>query len=625
MDERALHSAWDGAGIPVAAFAPGGRRDLYQNPLAQALTGGRLLEVLPAPEAQALCRALDGHPAPPLFLHLREQVFSTAVFPQGQAMICLLNPVTEYYNQNQSALDEALMASKAKTSFLSEMSHDIRTPMGAIVGLTEIALGQRDASLKVRECLEKIKVASAHMMSLLNEVLDMSRIESGRVQIQPESASIADLLHEILIVARPQADAKGLEFHLRMGQVVEEELVLDPVRLKQVCLNLLSNAVKYTPRGGRVELTFAVLAGRAPGQTVMELTVKDNGIGMSREFLTKLFTPFEREQKSSVNKIQGTGLGMAITKSLVELMGGVICVESEPDQGSCFTIRIPFPVAEGSRPDWTLLQDRRVLLLDSDCHQAGLTLELLHGLGMAADWAQDADAAGEYINNADLDGVEYHAVLTAEQLRGAEVTLLLPELRRRLGSSLPILLLTANDWSQLETVFTRAGADGFIPLPLFRSRLAAGLLACTQDSGLRELRQESACDLTGHRLLLAEDNELNREIAQELIGGSGAVIDCAEDGKQAVERFAASAAGQYDAILMDIQMPVMNGLDAARAIRRLDRPDASTVPIIAMTANAFVEDVKSSLDAGMNAHISKPLDMEKVFATIEELLGRRAT
>lgn len=623
MDERVLHSAWDGAGIPIAVFAPGGRRDLYQNPLARSLTGGSLLEALPAPEAQALCRALDGHPAPPLFLHLKDQVFSTAVFPQGQDMICLLNPVTEYYNQNKSALDEALMASKAKTSFLSEMSHDIRTPMGAIVGLTEIALGQRDAPLKVRECLEKIKVASGHMMSLLNEVLDMSRIESGRVQLQPENTSVADLLHEILIVARPQASAGGLEFCLKMGQVVEEDLVLDPVRLKQVCLNLLSNAIKYTPRGGRVELSFAVLPGRAQGQAAVELTVKDNGIGMSREFLTKLFTPFEREGKSSVNKIQGTGLGMAITKSLVELMGGVICVESEPDKGSCFTLRIPFPVAAGSRPDWAPLKGRRVLVLDSDPHQAGLTRELLGSLDIEADWAPDADSLGEYINCADLDGVDYYAVLTAEQIRGAEVTLLLPELRRRLGSGLPVLLLTGNDWSQLETVFTRSGADGFIPLPLFRSRLAAGLLACRQDNGLKELRQEERCDLTGRRLLLAEDNELNREIAQELIGGSGAAIDCAEDGKQAVELFAASPAGRYDAILMDIQMPVMNGLDAARAIRRLDRPDAAGVPIIAMTANAFVEDVRNSLDAGMNAHISKPLDMEKVFATIEELLGRR--
>lgn len=625
MDERALHRAWDGAGIPIVVFAPGSRSDLYQNPLARSLTGGCLLKALPASEAQALCRALDGHPAPPLFLHLRDQVFSTAVFPQDQAVVCLLNPVTEYYNQNKAALDEALMASKAKTNFLSEMSHDIRTPMGAIVGLTEIALSQPGAPRKVRECLDKIKVASGHMMSLLNEVLDMSRIESGRVQIQPENTSVADLLYEILIVARPQADAGGLEFSLEMGQVAEEELVLDPVRLKQICLNLLSNAIKYTPQGGRVELRFAVLPGRSPGQAVMELVVKDNGIGMSREFLTKLFTPFEREEKVSVHKIQGTGLGMAITKSLVELMGGIICVESEPDKGSCFTVRIPFPAAPASGLDCTSLKGRRVLLLDSDPHQAGLTLELLRELDMPADWAQDADAAAEYVNDADLDGVEYSAVLTTEHLRGGEVTLLLPELRRRLGGSLTILLLTPNDWSQLETVFTRAGADGFIPLPLFRSRLAAGLLARGREEGLPDASPRTGWDLTGRRLLLAEDNELNREIAQELIGGSGAVIDCAEDGRQAVDIFAASPAGEYDAILMDIQMPVMNGLDAARAIRRLDRPDAASVPIIAMTANAFVEDVKNSLDAGMNAHISKPLDMEKVFATIEGLLGGRAS
>ena len=623
MDMRELHSAWEAAGIPVAVFPPAGREELYENSRCRSLTGGRLLAVLPSDEAQALCRAIDGHPAPPLFLHLGGEVFSTAVFPQGEWVVCLMNPVTEYYIHNQTALDEALMASKAKTSFLSEMSHDIRTPMGAIVGLTEIALGQESVPLKIRECLEKIKVASHHMMSLLNEVLDMSRIESGRVQIQPENASVADLLHEILVVARPQADTGGLEFSLEMGPVAQEDLVLDSVRLKQVCLNLLSNATKYTPRGGRVELYFAVLPGLDADKVTMEMRVKDNGIGMSRDFLTKLFTPFERESKSSVNKIQGTGLGMSITKSLVELMGGTIQVESEPDRGSCFTIRIPFQTAQGKAADCSSLAGRRILLLDSDEHQAGLTLELLHSLELTVDWAKDAVEAVELVNNAVLDGTAYDSLLTAETLEGAEVTLLLPELRQLLGSELPILLLAANDWSQIEYIFTRSGVDGFIPLPLFRSRLAAGLLSYAQRSGSCEPAPSARVDLSGCRLLLAEDNELNREIAQELIGGAGAVIDCAENGLQAVEMFSQSALGTYAAILMDIQMPVMNGLDATRAIRKLERPDAAAVPIIAMTANAFVEDVKNSLHAGMNAHISKPLDMEKVFSTIDGLLPGR--
>ena len=623
MDTSALHAAWEAAGIPVAVFPPAGREEIYENSRCRGLSGGRLLSVLPSGEAQALCRAIDGHPAPPLFLHLGSEVFSAAVFPQGGWVVCLMNPVTEYYVHNQTALDEALMASKAKTSFLSEMSHDIRTPMGAIVGLTEIALAQEDAPLKVRECLDKIKTASHHMMSLLNEVLDMSRIESGRVQIQPEESSVADLLHEILVVARPQADAGGLEFSLEMGPVARETLVLDPVRLKQVCLNLLSNAVKYTPRGGWVHLYFAVLPGPDPQSARMEVRVEDNGIGMSRDFLTRLFTPFERESKSSVNKIQGTGLGMSITKSLVELMGGSIQVESEPDKGSRFTVSIPFPAPEDKGSGYASLAGRRVLLADSDPHQARLTLEQLRSLDMAADWARDAAGTVDAVNNAVLDGLPYDFLLTAENLQGAEVTLLLPELRQLLGGNVPILLLAANDWSQIEYVFTRSGVDGFIPLPLFPSRLAAGLLSHAQGGGPGAPQLPSRVDLTGCRLLLAEDNELNREIAQELIGGAGAAIDCAEDGKQAVDLFSRSQPGTYDAILMDIQMPVMNGLDAARAIRKLDRPDAAKVPIIAMTANAFVEDVKNSLDAGMNAHISKPLDMEKVFSTIEGLLRGR--
>lgn len=624
MDMHELSSAWESAGLPVAVFPPAGREEVYANSQCLRLSGGRLLDRLPSEEAQALCRALDGHPSPPLFLHLGGEVFSTAVFPQGEGVVCLMNPVTEYYVHNQTALDEALMASKAKTNFLSEMSHDIRTPMGAIVGLTEIALGQEAVPLKIQECLDKIKVASHHMMSLLNEVLDMSRIESGRVQIQPENANVADLLHEILVVARPQADAGGLRFSLEMGPIAQEELVLDPVRLKQVCLNLLSNAVKYTPQGGQIDFYFAVLPGPAPGKALMEMRVKDNGIGMSRDFLTKLFTPFERESKSSVNKIQGTGLGMSITKSLVELMGGTIQVESEIDKGSCFTVRVPFQAAQEKAADFSRLAGRRILLLDSDPHQAGLTLEMLRSLELTADWAQDAGSAMERASSAVLDGVEYFAVLTAEKLDGAEVTILLPEIRRILGSATPILLLAANDWSQIEYVFTRSGVDGFIPLPLFQSRLAAGLLSHTQGGGACAAAPSARVDLTGRHLLLAEDNELNREIAQELIGGTGAVIDCAEDGRQAVELFSRSSPGEYDAILMDIQMPVMNGLEATRAIRGLERPDAARVPIIAMTANAFVEDVKSSLDAGMNAHISKPLDMEKVFSTIEGLLRGRA-
>ena len=623
MEIKDLEMIWSAVDMPVVVVPKGGSTQVYENALAAELLQGDLFAALPASEAQPLREAVEGLGDPPFFCHLGAEVYSAVLVPQGDFLACLLHRVTTYYDRTQNALNEAIMANKAKTNFLSEMSHDIRTPMGAIVGLTDIALTHPDSALKVRECLEKIKVASGHMMSLLNEVLDMSRIESGRISIQAEPANVADLLHEILIVARPQAEAGGLEFHLDMGPIASENLMLDTVRLKQVCLNLLSNAIKYTPTGGKVELYFAIEPGPAPEQVWMDVRVQDNGIGMTKEFLTKVFAPFEREARSVVNKIQGTGLGMAITKNLVELMNGSITVESQVGEGSLFTLRIPFDRAPASTGPWEALRGRRVLLLEGDAKQARLTQGMLDSLGIAASWAQDEDQLILLMNDADLDGTEYDLFLTAEKLEGAELTLLLPEVRRRLGSGVPMLLLAGSDWSQIEYVFTRSGVDGFIPLPLFQSRLAAGLLSYTSGGAAPEEVQAPRCDLADRRLLLAEDNELNREIAQELLGEAGCAIECAENGRVAVEMFQASARGYYDVVLMDVQMPEMNGLDATRAIRALDRPDARAVPIIAMTANAFVEDVKNSLDAGMDAHISKPLDMDKVFSTIDSLLRGR--
>lgn len=617
MPDNRPFSQWDPSPLPVIAFAAGSHKVLYHNSAALPLSPDTLLTALAGPEAAAFSAALDGPCEGPVFLHVGGEVYDLVPVPGGGAVLCLFQKVTGYYNRTRDSLDKALMASEAKTTFLSEMSHDIRTPMGAIVGLTDIALAQKGAPPKVFECLEKIKVASGHMMSLLNEVLDMSRIESGRVQIQAEPSNIADLLHEILIVAKPQADSGGLQFVLEMGPIARENLVLDPVRLKQVCLNLLSNAVKYTPRGGRVEMDLAVLPA-GEDMVTMHLSVKDNGIGMSREFLMKLFTPFEREEKNSVNKIQGTGLGMAITKNLVELMDGQIQVESETDKGTCFTLDIPFPAAPDPEPDGSL-KGCKVLLLDSDERQALLTLSLLKELGMECDLARCAEDAAAFINDCDIMGTEYQFLLAAETLDGAEMPLLLSGLRGRLGPTLPILLLTGSDWSQIEYVFTRSGVDGSIPLPLFKSKLAETLSAHAGGAAPGAPQTPPRCDLSGLRLLLAEDNELNREIAQELIGDAGALIDCAENGRQAVDMFKESAPGFYDAILMDVQMPVLGGLDATRELRALPRPDAGTVPIIAMTANAFVEDVKNSLAAGMNAHISKPLDIDKVLSTIDSL------
>lgn len=575
---------------------------------------------------KALC-APSGEGTSPL-CHVGDRVYTLVVFGWERYAACLLHDVTALYQDNKRTLDEAMMASRAKTSFLSEMSHDIRTPMGAIIGMTDIALMQEEIPGKIRECLNKIKTASGHMMSLLNEVLDMSRIESGKILLQPEPTDIADLLHEILIVARPQADAGKLHFGLEMGRMDCERIVVDDVRLKQVCINLLSNAIKFTPEGGSVRLYLDVADTEEADRVLMTLKVQDTGMGMSPEFMKKLFTPFEREQKSTVNKIQGTGLGMAITRNLVELMQGTIEVQSAPGQGTCFTLEIPFETAENSLDAYKkALAGKRVLVLTSEEEQGFHIREILARLDIEGDLAADAMGVVSRLNEALLEDVEYYAFLTVDKVPGTDMMQFLPEVRRRMGVQFPILMLSESDWGQVEYLYTRSGVDDFIPLPLFASRLFRALYGFTAE-GRKEKEQKDTgtqWNFGNKHLLLVEDNEINREIEQEILNMSGIQITMAEDGEQAVELFKESQPFYYDIILMDIQMPVMNGLEATRVIRSMDREDAQEIPIIAMTANAFVEDVKNSLDAGMNAHLPKPFDIEQVFSTIGMFLERGHT
>lgn len=620
-----FEKTWDNIDLPAIILPVDAKnRPAYQNTEARKLCGCyfSILEAMPGQDAKMLLDAAadKNETNSPLFCHIGDKIYSAVLMRWHSYKACIFQEVTDYYEDNKRALDEAIMASQAKTSFLSEMSHDIRTPMGAIIGLTNIALGQKDAPPKIKECLEKIKVASGHMMSLLNEVLDMSRIESGKILIQPEEVNIADLLHEILIVAKPQADTGKVEFELEMGNIEQERLLLDSVRLKQICLNLLSNAIKFTPAGGKVKLFFSISPDKQPDFVRMHVQVKDNGIGMSRDFLSRVFTPFEREEKSTVNKIQGTGLGMAITKNLVELMDGHITVDSELNKGSCFTIDIPFKVVDEEENIYIkYLAGKHILLLDSDEKRLAMVKQMLESLRMEADCAKNADMAVGFLNDAAFSSLEYFAFLTVEKIPDMEMMMFLPEIRKRMGSHFPILMLSESDWSQTEYMFTKAGVDAFLPMPLFKSRLAAGLYAF-MEGGQAEETSESCQDFSKKRLLLAEDIPLNQEIALELLGASGIAIEVANNGQEAVDLFRSSSLFYYDIILMDIQMPIMNGLEATRQIRGLDREDAKQVPIIAMTANAFVEDVKNSLDAGMNAHISKPLDMERVFSTMELFL-----
>ncbi len=649
---------WDEADAPVLLFVRGeSAAPVYENKAAHALgvsvcgsdsSNGNgcclLWASMSGEERQALAReaAEETHSTKPVLCLIGKAVYSAAFFSWRGEIVCTLQDVTGYYQENQRIINEAVLASQAKTNFLSEMSHDIRTPMNAIVGMTEIALKQQHLSGKVRECLKKIQIASGTMMELLNDVLDMSRIESGRVLLQMGPLEIADLLHEVLVVVRPLAKKKQIHFLVRTGVIDCERIVGDVIRLKQICNNLLSNAVKFTPEGGKVELYVEICRQRkaerktadgssAAGLTVLDtplqmtLQVRDTGIGMSQEFLRKVFDPFEREQNSTVSGIQGTGLGMAITKNLTELMGGSISVDSRQGEGSCFTVRIPARATE-EREDAhrEAFCGKRVLVFDSSAQRGKAAEELLRELGMEADCVQSADDVVCAINDAMFAGRDYFAFLAAERDPGVELLSFLRSIRERMGSEFPMLLMSENDWSQIEYMYTSVGVDAFIPVPLFRSRLSSCLFAFTE-AGRHSRQQEEqgmVRDFGGKRVLLVEDNELNREIAGEMLEEASIRVEMAVNGQEAVRMVERSAPYYYEMILMDIQMPVLNGLDAARAIRKLPREDVQQLPIIAMTANAFLEDVKNSLDAGMNAHLSKPLDMEQVFSCMEKYMRR---
>ncbi len=646
-----IDEIWGKVSSPVFIFQKGdAARQIYANQRAawiqkkygsgQGDTGDggegavcSFLELLRVDEVEEVRRGiLEGSTAAaPLFCHLGREIYSAVLTDWEGYCVCMLQDVSRYYQDTQKALEDAQLANQAKTNFLSAISHDIRTPMNAIVGMTGIALMQKEMPIKIKDCLDKIQIASGHMMSLLNDVLDMSRIESGKMLLMKTDVDMADMLHKILIVVKPQAASKKLNFSVELGKMDEERLFVDDVRICQICDNLLSNAIKFTPEGGSVSLFFEVErnAGEKEGLQDQDLTlrirVKDSGIGMAPDFLPRIFQPFERERSMTVSRIQGTGLGMAITQSLVRMMEGTISVESEVGRGSCFEIELPIRAAQKDLNTYhEVLRGKRILIFTDD-RALGRTLsEMLENLGMKADWAMGAMEAVDAINRADFSDQEYFAFLTAAKVADVEMVEFLPQIRSRMGSGFPILMLSEEDWSETEYFLTKAGVDAFIPLPLFLSRLSAGLYAFTEECR-RENRQKdtlSKYDFSACRILLVEDNELNREIAQEILGVTRASVETAENGEKAVEQFERSQLFYYDMILMDIQMPVMNGLDATRKIRSLDRPDASSVPIIAMTANAFLEDVHDSLEAGMNAHLSKPLDMEQVYDCLKQFLGR---
>lgn len=534
----------------------------------------------------------------------------------------LRRKLEERTEELKNALRSAEQANRAKSDFLARMSHDIRTPMNAIVGMTAIAgahIGERE---RVLDCLQKITGASKLLLSLINEVLDMSKIESGRLVLADDEFNVGDLLQDLVVMMQPEIRSKGHTLEIRIAGLQHEIVLGDTQRIKQVLMNIFSNAVKYTPDNGTIRIEVREKAMDA-GTSGYEFVFTDNGRGMKPEFLDKIFRPFERADDREIATIQGTGLGMAISHNIIRMMGGDIRVESEYGKGSRFTVYMPLRLQlheTAPEPDWNGLP---VLVVDDDRLTCQSTCTYLQEIGLKGDWAFSGAEAIERISRRYEKKETYFAVimdLKMPAMDGIETT---RRIRRTVGNELPVIILSAYDVESYEKEARQAGANGFVTKPLFRSKLLQALkkYACEGFSA-EEVHSTrlSDSDFTGRRILLVEDNELNREIALEIVGSTGAAIETAVNGAEAVAKVTASPEGYYHLVLMDIQMPVMDGYEATRRIRALSRTDARTVPVIAMTANAFSDDVKKAREAGMNHHIAKPIDIQMLMKTLNTYL-----
>ncbi len=530
----------------------------------------------------------------------------------------------EELEQEITNLKEALMAAeeanKAKSRFLSNMSHDIRTPMNAIMGMTSIGLSHIDEKARVHDCLGKIQTAATHLMSLVNDVLDMSRIDSDRLTLNEEPFSLADLIHDISVIVRPQAAQKKQTLKIEIGRIEEEDLIGDPLHLRQILVNIIGNAVKYTQEAGEIEVWFAQrYAEGASDRVWLDFYCKDNGMGMSPEFLQKIFVPFERVHSEATSKIEGTGLGMSIVKNLVERMEGQILVESEEGAGSCFTVKLPMIMAPQETTVLHLPEGASVLIAEKRKERAGQMARYLREAGLVSVHQEAGAQAVTWLTQAQYEGHMPCAMLVGEELSDMQVLHLASHVRQLAGKEFPILLVSEADWVQLEYRATRAGINGFVPCPLFKSRLLGTLAKLLGESCADDDRAQRELDYSAYRILLVEDIELNQEIAVELLSVTGVQVEVADDGAQAVEKFENSPEGYYDLIFMDIHMPVMDGYEATRRIRGMDRSDAMAVWIVAMTADAFVEDVRQAKESGMNEHISKPVEPSR----LQEILYRQ--
>ncbi len=551
-------------------------------------------------------------------------------------LITLISTFIRYFTMNRAqmkeleeakhlaeeARKEAEIASKSKGEFLSNMSHDIRTPMNAIVGMTAIATAHMDDPAQVQNCLKKITMSSRHLLGLINDVLDMSKIESGKMTLNEELVSLRDIMESMVSIVQPQIKAKHQKFNISIFNILSENVHCDSVRLNQVLINLLSNAVKFTPENGSIDVSLHEEPSPMGEDYVRILIqVKDTGIGMSEEFRQHIFESFAREDNKRIHRTEGTGLGMAITKYIVDAMKGEITVESEQGVGTEFKVTLDLMRAE-ERVEDMILPDWIMLVVDDDQQLCESTVDSLRSIGIRAEWVLDGEDAVKMATRHHKEHRDYHVILLDWKLPDMDGIETARELRRQLGDDVPILLMSAYDWTEIEDEARAAGISGFLMKPLFRSTLFYGLKPYMGMEDEQPAEEKSKLQFSNKRVLVAEDNELNWEIANELLSDLGLTLDWAENGAVCVSKFSNSEPGYYDAILMDIRMPIMNGYEATDAIRAMDRPDAD-LPIIAMTADAYSDDIQRCLSHGMNSHIAKPIDIDEVARTLTKYIDKK--
>ena len=522
----------------------------------------------------------------------------------------------------EESLAMAQSASRAKTTFLNNMSHDIRTPMNAIIGYTGMAASHIDNKEQVKDYLSKINQASDHLLSLINDVLDMSRIESGKVTIQEKTESLAEILHNLRDIVNVNIKAKKLDFYLDVSDVRDENVICDKLRLNQVLINILSNSIKYTPAGGMISVRLSEKGVSDNGYGKYEFVIKDTGIGMSKDYVRTIFDPFTREKSSTVSGIEGTGLGMAITKNIVDMFGGTIDIYSEEGKGTEVVLNLDFKIdTQRSIQTYNFkkLEGARSLVVDDDVNASMSVSHMLKDIGMRSDWCASGKEAILRTEDAIRDGDKFRVYIIdwlMPDMNGIETT---RRIRKIVGNDAPIIILTAYDWEDIEDEAKQAGVTGFISKPLFASDLNRLLYTlCGEGEEVKE--EVPKITFSDKKILLVEDNEMNREIAKDVLNDAGFEVDTAEDGTIAVEKMTNARPGQYDLILMDVQMPIMDGYEATKRIRSMENPDVANIPILAMTANAFEEDRQNAIAAGMNEHLAKPIDIEKLVNTLAKFI-----